>query len=50
MVTRRGLRGIVSLIQNKKPIVIWSQEKADSHMSDSEGALKQRTIDILNSK
>lgn len=50
MVIRRGPRGIVSVIQNNGPIVIWSQEEADSHMSDSEDALKQRTIDILNSK
>ncbi len=48
MVIRKGPRGIVSVIQETGPVVIWDNNEADAHMEDSEADLIQKTIDVLN--
>lgn len=49
MVIRRGPRGIVSVLQEEGPIVLWNNDEADAHIGDSEADLIQKTIDVLNS-
>lgn len=49
MVIRRGPRGIVSVIQEMGPVVIWNNNEAESHIEDSEEDLIQKTIEVLNS-
>lgn len=49
MVIRRGPRGIVCVIQEQGPIVLWNNDEADAHIEDSEVDLIQKTIDVLNS-
>lgn len=48
MIIRRGPRGIVSVIKNEGPIIIWSDEEADNHINDTEEQLIQKTIDMIN--
>jgi len=47
-VIRKGPRGIVSVIKNEGPLVIWDSESSDAHENDSEADLIQKTIDVLN--
>lgn len=48
MVIRKGPRGIVSVIQETGPVVIWDVANAEAHLEDSEADLIQKTIDVLN--
>ena len=49
IVIRKGPRGIVSVILNMGPSVLWSNTDVEIHLNDTEDELIQRTIQILNS-
>jgi hypothetical protein len=44
---RRGPRGIVSVIDRRRVIVLWGPDDADAHIGDSENDLIQKTIDTI---
>ena len=48
MVIRKGPRGIIARIKGSGPMIIWDKDNADTHVGDSEDALVQKVIDILN--
>ena len=48
MVIRRGPRGIVSMIRERGPIVLWDKEVADDHVGDSETALLDKIKEVLS--
>jgi hypothetical protein len=36
MVIRRGPRGIIAMVRGRGPIMIWDNDVADDHVTDSE--------------
>jgi hypothetical protein len=47
MVSRRGPRGIVTMIKERGPIVIWDKDVADEHIGDSETDLLNKIKKVI---
>jgi hypothetical protein len=47
MVIRRGPRGIVTMIKERGPIVIWDKDVADEHIGDSETDLLNKIKKVI---
>lgn len=47
MAIRRGPRGLVAVIQGEGPIVIWNNDVADNHITDSEETLLTKIAEVL---
>ena len=48
MAIRRGPRGLVAVIKEEGPVVIWDNESATAHEGDSEEILTSKLIEVLN--
>jgi len=47
MVIRRGPRGIVAMVRERGPIVIWDKDVADDHVADSETDLLNKIKEVI---
>lgn len=47
MVIRRGPRGIVAMVRGRGPIMIWDNDVADDHVTDSETDLLDKVKEVL---
>lgn len=48
MIIRAGIKGIVANIHKYGLVVLWGKDVANDHVNDSEEALIQKTIDVIN--
>jgi hypothetical protein len=48
MVIRKGPRGLVGVVRGMGPAVIYNNDVADEHMSDTEEELTNKLIEVLN--
>lgn len=46
MVIRKGPRGIVAVLENEGPIILWDTENADTHLEDTEEQLILRLKEV----
>jgi len=47
MAIRRGPRGIVTMIKERGPIVVWDKDAADEHIGDSETDLLNKIKEVI---
>lgn len=48
MVLRKGPRGLVGVVRGMGPVVIYNNDVATEHMSDTEEELTNKLIEVLN--
>lgn len=48
MVIRRGPRGLVGVVRDLGPIVIWDNDSASEHENDTVEELKAKLIEVIN--
>jgi hypothetical protein len=47
MAIRKGPRGIIAMVKEKGPTLIWDKELADEHLGDSEEDLLSRIQEVI---
>ena len=47
MVIRRGPRGIIAMVKQHGPVVIWDKDVADDHVGDSEADLLNKIKEVI---
>ncbi len=47
MVIRRGPRGIIAMVRQYGPVVIWDKNDADAHVGDSEADFLDKIKEVL---